>query len=104
MNKTTQEKQIVMEQRLTECGVIHSELFILKEIRNDDFRKSFKNVNAGGLDVKGGYSMPYDLSFTEGVTLLGGGSNIPKLGEARYSDINPGIDDFMNSLKSKTKI
>jgi hypothetical protein len=43
MNKTTLEKQKVVEQRLTECGFIHSELFILKEIRNDDFMGSLKS-------------------------------------------------------------
>jgi len=99
INKTTIDKQ-----KMAEWGFIHSEFYILQEHKRQDFIKSFKNVNAGGFDVKGDYSMPYDFSFTEGITLLGGGSKIPKLGEARYSDINPGIDDFMISLKSKTKI
>ncbi|MEE9573183.1 MAG: hypothetical protein V3W20_09060 [Candidatus Neomarinimicrobiota bacterium] len=56
----------------------------------------FKNydilINAGGFDVKG---MIGDLSSISSATpLLGGGRNIPKIGEERYSDINPGIDDF----------
>ena len=55
--------------------------------------KSFKKLaNAGGLDVIDVKNTSRYLRFTEGTTLLGGGSNSPKLGEARYSDINPGID------------
>jgi len=105
MNKTTLGNQKMTERNLERRGFFHSELYIYREIRSDDFRKSFKNVNAGGFDVKGDYSMPYDFSFTEGVTLFwGGGSNIPKLGEARYGDISPGIDDFIGALKSVTKI
>ena len=61
-------------------------------------------VNAGGFDVIDVKSTSRYLRFMEGVTLLGGGSNNPKLGEARYSDINPGIDDFYeNDICVSTK-
>ena len=60
--------------------------------------QSFKKlVNAGGSDVMDVQGTSCYLRFTEGITLLGGGSNDPKLGEARYSDIGPGIDDFLES-------
>ena len=67
--------------------------------------KSFKKlVNAGGLDVIDVKSTSRYIRFTEGVTLLGGGINNPKLGEARYSDINPGIDDYYeNNICVSTK-
>lgn len=62
----------------------------------NDFKSYDKLVNAGGFDVKGLYFMPCDINSTGGATTpLGGGNHIPKLGEARYSDINPGIDDFL---------
>jgi hypothetical protein len=52
-------------------------------------------INAGGFDVKGMNIMLCDLSSkSSAAPLLGGGRNIPKLGEERYSDKNPGIDDF----------
>lgn len=53
-----------------------------------------KLVNAGGSDVMEVPRTSCYLQFMEGVTLLGGGSMNPKLGEARYSDISPGIDDY----------
>ncbi len=63
----------------------------------------FKNydilINAGGFNVKGLYITPCDLSSTGGTaTLWERGRNILKLGEARYSDTNPGIDDFLNNI------
>lgn len=52
-------------------------------------------INAGGFDVKGLNIIHCDLSSMSSATpLLGGGRNIPKLGEERYRDKNPGIDDF----------
>ncbi len=52
-------------------------------------------INAGGFDVKGMNIMLCDLSSkSSAAPLLGGGRSIPKLGEERYSDKNPGIDDF----------
>ncbi len=65
------------------------------------FQSFIKLVNAGGFDVMDVYGTSCSLIFTEGITLFGGGSNNPKLGEARYSDINPGIDDFIEKTKDK---
>ena len=57
--------------------------------------KGFKKlVNVGGFDVIDVQNTSRYLRFMEGVTPSGGGSNNPKLGEARYSDISPGIGDY----------
>ncbi len=95
MNKTELEAQMSKNPQLNGLGFIHPEYYNLKKYEENNFIIILKNVNAGGFDVKGDYSKPYDFSFTEGKTHLGGGSNVPKLGEARYSDINPGIDDIV---------
>ncbi len=69
---------------------------IQKAIVDKIYFKSYeKLVNAGGFDVKGMNIMLCDLSSKNSAApLLGGGRNIPKIGEERYSDKNPGIDDF----------
>ena len=60
----------------------------------NDFKNQNKLVNAGGFDGKGLYFMPCDLcSMEDVITPWGRGFIIPNL-VRRYSDINPGIDDF----------
>ena len=69
----------------------------IQEVTVDEiyFRSYDILINAGGLDVKGMNIMLGDLSSISSATpILGGGRNIPKIGEERYSDKNPGIDDF----------
>lgn len=82
----------------------NSVIFQNTPTNNKGFRCFDKLVNVGGFDVIDVKSTSCYLRFTEGVTLLGGGINNPKLGEARDSDINPGIDDYYeNNICVSTK-
>lgn len=68
-----------------------------------NFEKHMRQVNAGGFNDKSVSSIPYELIFMEMQPSLSGGSAISKLGEVRYSEINPGIDNFLNNI-GKTSI
>ena len=61
-----------------------------------------KLVNAGGFSARGLYKMPSNSSPMEGsVIVLGRGRNIPKLGEVRKGDINPGIVNFKKNISGE---
>ncbi|MEE8340979.1 MAG: hypothetical protein V3R52_02650 [Candidatus Neomarinimicrobiota bacterium] len=61
-----------------------------------------KLINAGGFNMAGLNILSGNLSLAgDTATLWGEEGNVLKLGEARYSDINPGIDDIIKQYRIK---
>ena len=56
-----------------------------------------KLVNAGGLDVMDVLGTSCYLRFTEGITLLGGGSNDPNLVRNAIATSTPALTVFSNA-------
>jgi len=78
----------------------------LSDHKTADYWASFlhydKLINAGGFNMAGLNILSGNLSLAEDTaTLWGEEGNVLKLGEARYSDINPGIDDIIKQYRIK---